>query len=136
MKRREFTLGAAAAALPGLLSQPAHAQSGKGYTELGRRAPVEAPPGQVEVVEFFSYGCVHCKNFEPMFGAWKKAAPNQRSNGTPTIGNIAKRARGTVSTTAMPNRRLMSRNSESSSWALFWIDFGSSAIPHFGQLPG
>ena len=53
MKRREFTLGAAAAALPGLLSQPAHAQSGKGYTELGRRAPVEAPPGQVEVVEFF-----------------------------------------------------------------------------------
>ena len=75
MKRREFTLGAAAAALPGLLSLPAHAQSGKGYTELGRRAPVEAPPGQVEVVEFFSYGCVHRKNFEPMFGAWKKAAP-------------------------------------------------------------
>lgn len=75
MKRREFALGAAAAALPGLLSLPAHAQSGKGYTELGRRAPVDAPAGQVEVVEFFSYGCVHCKNFEPMFGAWKKAAP-------------------------------------------------------------
>ena len=74
MKRREFTLGAAAAALPGLLSQPAHAQSGKGYTELGRRAPVEAPPGQVEVVEFFSYGCVHCKNFEPMFGAWSASS--------------------------------------------------------------
>lgn len=75
MKRREFTLGAVAVGLPGLLALPAQAQSRPGYTELKERAPVEAPADQVEVVEFFSYGCSHCKNFEPMFSAWKKAAP-------------------------------------------------------------
>ena len=75
MKRRDFALGAAAAALPALYSLPAQAQSGKGYIELKQRAPVAAPKGQVEVVEFFSYGCVHCKNFEPLFAGWKRAAP-------------------------------------------------------------
>lgn len=75
MKRREFALGSALVALPGMLALPAWAQSGKGYAELKERAPVEAPAGQVEVVEFFSYGCSHCKNFEPMFSAWKKSAP-------------------------------------------------------------
>ena len=74
MKRRQFTLAAAAAATPGLLALPAWAQS-KGSAELNERAPVEAPAGQVEVVEFFSYGCSHCRNFEPTFNAWKKAAP-------------------------------------------------------------
>ena len=75
MKRREFALGAAAFAVPGLLALPAHAQSGPGYATLKERAPVDAPAGQIEVLEFFSYGCSHCKNFEPMLQAWKKAAP-------------------------------------------------------------
>ena len=76
MKRREFAvLGAAAAALPGLLTLPAHAQSGQGYIAIKPPAPVDAPAGQIEVIEFFSYGCVHCMHFEPIFAAWKKAAP-------------------------------------------------------------
>jgi thiol:disulfide interchange protein DsbA len=79
MKRREFALGATTIALPGLmaLSAPAQAQSqsAKGYVDVKPRAPVGAPAGQVEVVEFFSYGCVHCMKFEPVFQAWKKAAP-------------------------------------------------------------
>ena len=75
MKRREFTLAAAAAALPGLMSLPAHAQSGKGYTELSPRAPVDAPAGQIEVVEFFSYGCPNCMHFEPIMDAWVKTLP-------------------------------------------------------------
>ena len=75
MKRREFALGAAAVAAPGLWALPAQAQSGTGYLTLKERAPVDAPAGQIEVLEFFSYGCSHCKNFEPVFNAWKKAAP-------------------------------------------------------------
>jgi len=71
MKRREFAL-AAAALLPGL---PAWAQSDKGYVELKQRAPVEAPAGQIEVIEFFSYGCPHCRHFDPIFTAWKKTQP-------------------------------------------------------------
>ncbi len=74
MNRREFTL-AGALALPGLLALPARAQSGPGYAPLKDRDPVDAPAGQIEVIEFFSYGCSHCKNFEPVFEAWKKAAP-------------------------------------------------------------
>lgn len=72
MNRREFALGATVAALPGFLALPAYAQQGKGYVELNPKAPVDAPAGQVEVIEFFSYGCVHCMNFEPVFSAWKK----------------------------------------------------------------
>lgn len=29
-------------------------------------------PAQVEVVEFFWYGCGHCYNFEPLLAQWKK----------------------------------------------------------------
>lgn len=75
MNRREFTLGAAVAGLSSSLVLPAHAQTSKGYVELAQPAPIDAPAGQVEVIEFFSYGCVHCMNFEPIFEAWKKAAP-------------------------------------------------------------
>jgi thiol:disulfide interchange protein DsbA len=75
MKRRQFALAATAAALPGLLTLPALAQSGKGYVALKQPAPVEAPAGQIEVIEFFSYGCSHCMNFEPMFQQWKKNVP-------------------------------------------------------------
>ena len=75
MKRRQFALGAAAAALPGLLALPALAQSGKGYIELKQRAPVESPAGQIEVAEFFSYGCPHCRDFEPILSQWKRTLP-------------------------------------------------------------
>lgn len=75
MKRREFALAAAALGLPALASLPAHAQSSRGYVELKSPVPTDAAQGQVEVIEFFSYGCIHCKNFDPIFQAWKKAAP-------------------------------------------------------------
>lgn len=70
MKRRQFAL--AAAALPGLLALPVQAQSDKGYLTLEQPAPVDAPAGQIEVIEFFSYGCPHCMHFEPVFNNWRK----------------------------------------------------------------
>ena len=34
---------------------------------------------RVEVVEFFSYGCVHCRSFDPMLEVWKETLPQGAS---------------------------------------------------------
>ena len=81
MKRREFSQVAAGAAFASsaLLSPPAHAQSqfsaGKHYHILDGRAPVDAPAGKIEVVEFFWYSCQHCNAFEPALENWVKTLP-------------------------------------------------------------
>ena len=89
MQRRAFSrhlLATGAAALvpvAGLHSPLAQAQAaaaqrfkeGTDYVRLGRPAPVDAPAGQVEVLEFFAYTCIHCFNFEPVFESWKSKAP-------------------------------------------------------------
>lgn len=48
-------------------------QEGTHYLEL--RQPVAGPPGKVEVVEFFWYGCGACNAFEPALQAWVKNLP-------------------------------------------------------------
>jgi thiol:disulfide interchange protein DsbA len=87
MLRREFsqaTLTAvSAAALTGLAaSLPLAAQAqgkppteGSDYLVLDKPAPVEAPAGKIEVVEFFWYSCSHCNSFEPQLEEWIKKAP-------------------------------------------------------------
>ncbi len=42
---------------------------------LEKSAAVDAPPGKIEVVEFFWYNCPHCNTFEPLLDAWIKRAP-------------------------------------------------------------
>jgi len=83
MQRREFsiaTASVAAAASLGALSTPARAQApapraGTDFLVLDKPAPVEAPAGKVEVVEFFWYSCPHCNSFEPALDEWIKKAP-------------------------------------------------------------
>lgn len=84
MQRRDFSravLGLSATTALGLgLTTPAQAQiagmrEGSDYRRLGKPAPVDAPAGQVEVIEFFAYTCIHCYNFEPAFTEWMKKAP-------------------------------------------------------------
>jgi thiol:disulfide interchange protein DsbA len=83
MQRREFsiaTASVAAAASLGALSTPALAQApapraGTDFLVLDKPAPVEAPAGKVEVVEFFWYSCPHCNSFEPALDEWIKKAP-------------------------------------------------------------
>lgn len=48
-------------------------QEGTHYLEL--RQPVAGPPGKVEVVEFFWYGCGACNAFEPALQDWVKTLP-------------------------------------------------------------
>jgi thiol:disulfide interchange protein DsbA len=86
MKRREFfagagTLAAGAAVLsPGVvLAQASAPQVGKDFVKLAKPAPVEAPAGKVEVVEFFWYSCPHCNAFEPALEEWVKHLPKHMS---------------------------------------------------------
>lgn len=75
MKRREFTQACALGVVASAWSVPALAQKA-GYTELKKPASTSAPAGKIEVVQFFSYGCSHCKNFDPIFEAWVKTLPD------------------------------------------------------------
>ena len=80
MNRREFsltTLGTLGltAGLPGLALAQGTPVEGKQYVRLSQAAPVSAPAGKVEVVEFFWYGCGHCNDFEPTLAAWVAKLP-------------------------------------------------------------
>jgi thiol:disulfide interchange protein DsbA len=80
MKRRDFSLACGAVAGAAFVQTPALAQAkppqaGNDYLILDKPAPVEAPSGKIEVVEFFWYSCPHCNTFEPTFAAWIKRVP-------------------------------------------------------------
>ena len=83
MDRRVFSrslLAASATAATGMGLTPALAQrvafqEGKDFVRLAKPALTESPAGQVEVVEFFAYSCIHCFNFEPVFNEWVKRKP-------------------------------------------------------------
>jgi thiol:disulfide interchange protein DsbA len=49
-------------------------QEGRQYLRLTTPQPVETGK-KIEVLEFFSYGCPHCGDFEPMLQSWMKTAP-------------------------------------------------------------
>jgi len=67
------TVTAANAAGP--LGGPALWQEGVNYSRLVPAQPTDAPAGQVEVLEFFWYGCPHCYALEPTIEAWVKSKP-------------------------------------------------------------
>ena len=60
-----------------LFSGLAHAQAlyteGVHYRRLAVKQPTAE--GQVEVREFFSYACPHCRDFDPYIETWKKTLP-------------------------------------------------------------
>lgn len=83
MRRRDFSRGlltAGATATLGLHLPPALAQrvafkEGTDFHKLASPAPTDSPAGQVEVLEFFAYSCIHCFNFDPVFSEWIKKQP-------------------------------------------------------------
>jgi len=94
MQRRDFSLAAVSLALLPLAA-PSHAQcrpfkAGTDYIVLGKPAPVDAPAGKVEVIEFFSFNCPHCAAFEPKVEPWIKQLPAHvafRRVPVPFVGN-------------------------------------------------
>ena len=66
-----------------------------------QRVPMAKPPrgDAIEVVEFFSYGCIHCFNFDPAVEAWAEepkpgvsSKPSVRPTGTPPAATKSKSA--------------------------------------------
>ncbi|RZL37536.1 MAG: thiol:disulfide interchange protein DsbA/DsbL [Rubrivivax sp.] len=76
MKRRDFSTLLAAAPFAGAAGS-ALAQGGpiegRHYQVLPQTLPT--PPGKIEVIEFFWYGCPHCYLFEPAVEAWARQLP-------------------------------------------------------------
>ena len=73
--RRSFvtTIFALGAALT--VAMPSSAQTaGKDYTPISPAQPTE-DASKIEVLEFFSYGCPHCADFNPLLQAWVAKLP-------------------------------------------------------------
>ena len=81
MLRRDFSRSVlAAGGLAALGHSTAQAQlaglkEGADFMRLAKPAPVDTPAGQIEVVEFFAYSCIHCFNFETVMEHWIKKKP-------------------------------------------------------------
>jgi protein dithiol oxidoreductase (disulfide-forming) len=63
--------------LPVVVSAQGLYQEGHHYHRIASPQPTEVAEGKVEVVEVFSYACVHCASFEPFISAWKQSMPAQ-----------------------------------------------------------
>lgn len=77
MDRRQFSKVAlvSLAAAPGFATAQERPVEGKHYAAVSPRQPTRDPK-QVEVLEFFAYGCSHCNAFEPAVDAWQKRLPS------------------------------------------------------------
>lgn len=77
LTRRDFhrllLAGLAGRALPLSAAAPALVE-GRDYAPIQPPQPGESP-GRIEVLEFFSYGCPHCKDFHPLVMAWAARLP-------------------------------------------------------------
>lgn len=93
LNRRTFSMATGAALLAptmGAYAQAPAIKAGKDYLVLSKPAPVDAAAGKVEVVEFFSYNCPHCAEFEPKLEVWLKSLPPKadfRRIPVPFVGN-------------------------------------------------
>ncbi len=65
---------AAAALFAGPVAAQAQLQEGRDFAILSPAQPTDAK-GKVEVVEFFSYACPHCSDFDPVLDKWIKRLP-------------------------------------------------------------
>jgi thiol:disulfide interchange protein DsbA len=63
------------ASLPlSVAAQSAALEEGNQYLRLKNPQPVESGK-KIEVIEFFSYGCPHCGDLEPILQGWLKTMP-------------------------------------------------------------
>ncbi len=75
MNRRLILKQFGALALLSATTPAVFAQQGEMFRTLPNRVPSETP-GKVEVIEFFHYGCPHCRDFYPLKTHWAKQLPD------------------------------------------------------------
>lgn len=51
-------------------------KEGTHYQKIVPAQPTAAPPGNVEVLEAFWYGCAHCFSLDPALESWRNKAPS------------------------------------------------------------
>lgn len=74
-QRRGFVRSLLAFGAALALALPAAAQTaGRDYTPINPPQPTDNP-AKIEVIEFFSYGCPHCAEFNPLLHAWAAKQP-------------------------------------------------------------
>ena len=70
--RRVRILAGLLAALALTCGSASHAQTENAdYRVLSPAQKPDSPPGKIEVLEFFSYGCPHCAEFYPLVNTWQ-----------------------------------------------------------------
>lgn len=74
MQRRQVLKQLAALGSLALVGGSVSAQEGQPFAVLSPALPTEAK-GKVEVIEFFHYGCPHCRAFDPLLEQWLKGQP-------------------------------------------------------------
>jgi thiol:disulfide interchange protein DsbA len=73
--RRSFVSSIFALVAALTVATPSFAQTvGKDYTMISPAQPAE-DANKIEVIEFFSYGCPHCADFNPLLHAWAAKLP-------------------------------------------------------------
>ena len=72
--KQAVAVAAVAATFPGTVFAQRTPQAGKEFKVINPAQPVESG-NKIEVIEFFSYGCPHCHEFEPTLAAWAKRLP-------------------------------------------------------------
>lgn len=85
MNRRLILKQMSALALLSAATPMAFAQPADMYRSLPSAIPSETP-GKIEVIEFFHYGCPHCRDFHPLVKDWVARLPEDAAfRGVPAI---------------------------------------------------
>ncbi|MCM5570994.1 thiol:disulfide interchange protein DsbA/DsbL [Burkholderiaceae bacterium FT117] len=75
--RRSMIMAAGAAAIAAPIGALAQApREGKDFRPVRPAQPTDVPPGKIEVIEFFWYGCPHCNSLEPLLKDWVAKLPD------------------------------------------------------------
>src|SRR5579871_3648498 len=72
MKKIVLSLALLLLPLAGFADTTTNFVEGVNYVAVTPAQPTDVKPGQIEVIEFYWYGCPHCFALEPYVEAWEK----------------------------------------------------------------